>query len=364
MWTSRHGACSRLLGFMIPSLHILTKAPCMADFPPDPSELQDSFQPSWTNYSAFVVFGDSYSDNGHPRAPEDQPSLAPLPAVGGRFCDGLVWDEYLAQKLSNLADSNMTFLNYAYNGAHISNKLSNPSPTAVPDTEDQIQTYLTDLEKYAQHPISGKVFEGRILHALWIGINPIIAIWRSTFNGNQTLHADRLLTPELIKTLNTQVDAFSKQLAQLLHNSSLSKFHSDYMVMTIPPLTNTVLAVSQSTEAAKGDISVAQQYIELLSQLTDHFNKKLVQAVQEMNRQFAIHNSRITVFDTVDFWNDVRAAPQKFGVQSLGACYTDPNKPPCKQPDLYMYWDILHPSSILHDDLSTSIMQFLDELDQ
>ncbi|KAI9614163.1 hypothetical protein KEM48_006075 [Puccinia striiformis f. sp. tritici PST-130] len=307
----------------------------MADFPPDPSELQDSFQPSWTNYSAFVVFGDSYSDNGHPRAPEDQPSLAPLPAVGGRFVmDVIVWDEYLAQKLSNLADSNMTFLNYAYNGAHISNKLSNPSPTAVPDTEDQIQTYLTDLEKYAQHPISGKVFEGRILHALWIGINPIIAIWRSTFNGNQTLHADRLLTPELIKTLNTQVDAFSKQLAQLLHNSSLSKFHSDYM------------------------------YIELLSQLTDHFNKKLVQAVQEMNRQFAIHNSRITVFDTVDFWNDVRAAPQKFGVQSLGACYTDPNKPPCKQPDLYMYWDILHPSSILHDDLSTSIMQFLDELDQ
>ncbi|POW21037.1 hypothetical protein PSHT_02912 [Puccinia striiformis] len=294
---------------MIPSLHILTKAPCMADFPPDPSELQDSFQPSWTNYSAFVVFGDSYSDNGHPRAPEDQPSLAPLPAVGGRFCDG-------PRKKSRLRTRILTFLNYAYNGAHISNKLSNPSPTAVPDTEDQIQTYLTDLEKYAQHPISGKV------------------------------------------------DAFSKQLAQLLHNSSLSKFHSDYMVMTIPPLTNTVLAVSQSTEAAKGDISVAQQYIELLSQLTDHFNKKLVQAVQEMNRQFAIHNSRITVFDTVDFWNDVRAAPQKFGVQSLGACYTDPNKPPCKQPDLYMYWDILHPSSILHDDLSTSIMQFLDELDQ
>ncbi|POW10316.1 hypothetical protein PSTT_06157 [Puccinia striiformis] len=343
---------------MIPSLHILTKAPCMADFPPDPSELQDSFQPSWTNYSAFVVFGDSYSDNGHPRAPEDQPSLAPLPAVGGRFCDGrefvpnsTLYHQNNPKSMPSAAPSNMFKLDSRFllffllisNGAHISNKLSNPSPTAVPDTEDQIQTYLTDLEKYAQHPISGKVFEGRILHALWIGINPIIAIWRSTFNGNQTLHADRLLTPELIKTLNTQVDAFSKQLAQLLHNSSLS---------------------NQSTEAAKGDISVAQQYIELLSQLTDHFNKKLVQAVQEMNRQFAIHNSRITVFDTVDFWNDVRAAPQKFGVQSLGACYTDPNKPPCKQPDLYMYWDILHPSSILHDDLSTSIMQFLDELDQ
>ncbi|KAA1085937.1 hypothetical protein PGT21_024818 [Puccinia graminis f. sp. tritici] len=364
MWISKHRTCNRFIRFVVSPLLVITKASCLVDSPSDPSELQESFQPSWTNYSAFIVFGDSYSDNGHPRSPEDQPSLAAKPAVGGRFCDGPVWDEYLAQNLSNSADSNITFLNYAYNGAHIRNKLSNPSPSPVPDTAAQIQTYLTDLAKYVQHPISGKVFEGRILHALWIGINPILAIWRSASSGNQTLNADTLLTPELAETLNTQVEEFSKQLLQLSDNPSLSKFQTDYMVMTIPPLTNTALALSQSSQASKGDVTLAQQYIELLAQMTDHFNTKLVEAVQKMTRQFSWHKRRITVFDTVDFWDDVRSAPQRFGIQSLGSCYTDPNKPPCKKPDLYMYWDILHPSSIFHANLSNAIMQFLDELNE
>jgi hypothetical protein len=114
-------------------------------------------------------------------------------------------------------------LHFESNGAHIRNKLSNQSPSPVPDTAAQIQTYLTDLAKYVQHPISGKVFDGRILHALWIGINPILGIWRSASSGNQTLNADALLTPELAETLNTQVEEFSKQLLQLLNNPSLSK---------------------------------------------------------------------------------------------------------------------------------------------
>jgi hypothetical protein len=44
------------------------------------------------------------------------------------------------------------------------------------------------------------------------------------------------------------------------------------MVMTIPPLTNTALALSQSSQASRGDVTLAQQYIELLAQMTDHFN--------------------------------------------------------------------------------------------
>lgn len=336
----------------------------MVDFPSEPSETEESFQPSWTNYSAFVVFGDSYSDNGHPRSPEDQPSFAAKPAVGGRFCDGPVWDEYLAQNLSNSADSNITFLNYAYNGAHINNKLSNRAAKPVPDTAAQIHTYLTDLAQYVQHPISRKVFEGRILHALWIGINPILAIWRFAFSANQSLQSDNLLTPEVAEKLDAQVKEFSRQLSYLLNNRSLAKFQTDYMVMTIPPLTNTALAISESSQAAKGDVTLAQQHVELLAQITDHFNSKLVAAVQEMKPRFSIHDSRITIFDTVDFWNDVRSAPEKYGIRSLGSCFTDPNKPPCNKPDLYMYWDILHPSSILHSNLSNAIMQFLNDLDE
>lgn len=109
------------------------------------------------------------------------------------------------------------------NGAHINNKLSNSSSKPVPDTADQIQTYLTELAKYVKHPISQEVFDARILHTVWVGINPIISIWRSTSLVNQTLHSDSFLTPELVKKLDAQVSEVSKQLKLLLDNPSLSK---------------------------------------------------------------------------------------------------------------------------------------------
>lgn len=78
------------------------------------------------NYSALVVFGDSYSDDGHSRKQEDKHSLSGPPAAGGRFCDGPVWDEFLAQNLS--PDSNISFWNYAFSPIH----LPHPFPTRAP----------------------------------------------------------------------------------------------------------------------------------------------------------------------------------------------------------------------------------------
>ncbi|PLW33766.1 hypothetical protein PCANC_16281 [Puccinia coronata f. sp. avenae] len=333
-------------------------------------------QPSMSKYSAFVVFGDSYSDNGHARAPQHNDSFAAKPAVGGRFCDGPVWNEYLVQKLANSEQSNITFLNYAYNGAHINNTLSNSFPNPVPDTGEQIQTYLTELENYVKHPTSAKGLAGNILHTIWIGINPILSIWRSTSYGNETLHPGTFLTPELVEKVDKQVAELNKQLLLLLNNASVSEFQSDFLIMTIPPLTFTNLAVTQAAQQAKGDVTLARKYITLLGELTDDYNQKLVSSIQSIRRQQSMYRGvqnflhrkkrgcRVTLFDTVKFWNDVKSEPQKFGIQSLGSCYTNTQKPPCKQPDHFMYWDILHPSSILHDDLSTAVKTVIDGLDQ
>lgn len=409
MWISPH--CSRFFGlssFVFMLLHMSTVAaimdgditdpafespeslqpsnafpdpmrPSVREFPeslPSSHEVLLSSKPSPKKYSVLVVFGDSYSDNGHPRAPEYQFSLAAKPAVGGRYSDGPVWDEYLAQKLSSSEDTNITFLNYAYNGAHINNKLSNSSSKPVPDTADQIQTYLTELAKYVKHPISQEVFDARILHTVWVGINPIISIWRSTSLVNQTLHSDSFLTPELVKKLDAQVSEVSKQLKLLLDNPSLSKFQSDYLIMTIPPLTYTKLALTRASEEAKGNATLAGKYVQLLSQLTEYYNTKLVEVAHKSNRRqkiaqdsetlenAPIQESRVIVFDTATLWNDVRSEPQKFGIDSFGSCYDNTNKPPCPQPGHFMYWDILHPSTILHVGLSTAIKNFLDGLDK
>lgn len=285
------------------------------------------------------------------------------PSSGGRFSDGPVWDEYLARKLSKPAGPNITFLNYAYNGAFIDNRKHKLPVRPVPDTATQIKTYLKDLQKRAEHPVSEKVFGGRILHALWIGINPIIAIWRSEIYGNQThCDSDTFLDPKLVAQLDTQVEQFSQQLVELLTKPNISQCQADYMIMTIPPLTNTLLASMESSNAAKGNHTIAQHNRQLLGRLTDRFNTKLIEAIQRITPQFFEKRSRITVFDTEQLWNDVSSAPEKFGIKSLDACVTDPRKPPCKKPREHMYWDILHPSTALHESLSTAIMNFLGHL--
>ncbi|WAR61281.1 hypothetical protein PtB15_13B536 [Puccinia triticina] len=224
-------------------------------------------------------------------------------------------------------------------------------------------TYLKDLQKRAEHPVSEKVFGGRILHALWIGINPIIAIWRSEIYGNQThCDSDTFLDPKLVAQLDTQVEQFSQQLVELLTKPNISQCQADYMIMTIPPLTNTLLASMESSNAAKGNHTIAQHNRQLLGRLTDRFNTKLIEAIQRITPQFFEKRSRITVFDTEQLWNDVSSAPEKFGIKSLDACVTDPRKPPCKKPREHMYWDILHPSTALHESLSTAIMNFLGHL--
>lgn len=63
-----------------------------------------------------IIFGASYSDNGHPRPGIFNHSFAPAPSFGGRHSNGIVWNEYLAQMLGG-AD----LRNYAYAGAMVDN---------------------------------------------------------------------------------------------------------------------------------------------------------------------------------------------------------------------------------------------------
>jgi len=404
MWISPHrSSFFGLSGFVFMLLHTSTGAAIIdGDLTVTTFESQESFQPSHefpdpiqplipefpdsmpsfhevlllsseSKYSTLVVFGDSYSDNGHPRAPEYQRSFAPKPAVGGRFSDGPVWDEYLAQELSSPEDTNITFLNYAYNGAHINNKLSNFTSNLVPDTAEQIQMYLTELAEYSKHPISQNVLDARILHTIWIGINPIMSIWTSAVN--QTHHSDTFLTTELVRKLDAQVAEVGKQLTLLLENPSLSKLQSDYLIMTIPPLTYTQAVLAFSSEKAKGNATLAGKYIQLLSQITGYYNTKLVEVTHNSYRRHEIaqdvqnpentpfEESRVIVFDTATFWNEVRSEPQKFGIDSFGCCYDNTKKPRCQPPSHFMYWDILHPSTRLHAGLSTAIKKFLGGFD-
>lgn len=357
------GTLKWLLGFTIISLNLFLTYRCL-ELTSGVSDDQIYNIPPSNTYSALVVFGDSFSDNGHTRPAEYQKFLSSPPSFDGRLSDGLVWDEFLAQNLS--VDFNITFLNYAYNGAHIKNNLSIFPYPLPPDTSTQIQLYLDDLQQYVKQTVSPNEFDARILHTMWIGINPLITAWNKTIHAKKPTNGHTLLGPDLTQKLDENIRELRLQLNQMLNDHNLLKFETDYMLMTIPPLTNTLLVRDTASLAAGGDPTLTQKYSNLFSDMTDYFNFKLIQRIEKikLNLSNSAGKSRIFVFNTGELWREVESKPWLFGFDSSGSCFSDPKKPPCGSPSRYMYWDTLHPSSTLHAHLSYAILSFLQGVDE
>lgn len=117
------------------------------------------------NFSSLVVFGDSYSENGNEYRLSNQTWPVDPAYFGGRFSNGFVWNEDLAQNLS------IPLHNYAYGGATTSNALvqghsSNGSTIPVPSIDEQVNAYLQDIPDDA--PLDSSLF------ALFAGVNDIL----------------------------------------------------------------------------------------------------------------------------------------------------------------------------------------------
>lgn len=92
-------------------------------------------------FSELVVFGDSFTDTGnyYSRWPNDFPSP---PYFNGRFSNGRVWVERLAEQLGAPAPiaSERGGTNYAWGGARTG---AVPNQLGVPDMDSQVQDFLT-----------------------------------------------------------------------------------------------------------------------------------------------------------------------------------------------------------------------------
>lgn len=100
-----------------------------------------------SNFSNIVAFGDSLSDNGN--LYDDDPSACPAETYyEGRFSNGLVWVDYLAE--AGYLDA--TLINNAYGGATTSGLI------------DQVTTY-----------INAGTLDQNALFTIWIGGNDFLA---------------------------------------------------------------------------------------------------------------------------------------------------------------------------------------------
>ncbi len=250
------------------------------------------------DYSAMYVFGDSLSDSGNIfAATSGTPNWAPLaPYFDGRFSNGPVWVEALADQLSLSALPSVTGgTNYAWGGARAGGGVGFP-----PTLGSQAGIFLGDV---------GGVADSDALYVVWGGGNDVLA--------NESANA----ADDLVATISTLADAGAR----------------NFLVPNLPDIGQTPGALGDGTSA-------------LMTQLTLDHNQALADGLAELSLLSPELN--IVSFDVYAIFQALLADPGSFGISNVDeTCWTGDlfgNGTACANPDEYAFWDDIHPTGYTH----------------
>lgn len=154
---------------------------------------------SAADYTDFYIFGDSLSDGGNTPNPE------PF-NLEGRFSNGKVWNEYLAEMLdmpipikSDSAkqgeETAAPATNYARGGAMTHH---GPTELSIPSVFQQIQGKIMD--KSVGHAREGENFDATDLVSIWAGANNLFFSGQTQIRGEFENAALRAANEQLINT--------------------------------------------------------------------------------------------------------------------------------------------------------------------
>lgn len=256
-------------------------------------------------YSAIYAFGDSLSDNGNFFSLTGEPAA---PYVDGRFSNGPVAVERLASRLG------VPLIDFAVGGADSSFTNSDVPPAAgalhFTGVRSQIATYLGLLGAASADPAA--------LYFVWGG-------------ANDFLHGD-LSDPAAIGA--AVIGNVTESLLSL-YAAGARKF----LLPTLPDLGLTPEALALGP-AVSG----------FLSFVSADFDAALTASLGLL--QASLPGAVFTVFDTLGAQHDLLARAGDFGLSNASdACYTGFVGVPgdvCDSPDSYFFWDLHHPTAVVH----------------
>ena len=294
-----------------------------------------------TTIDKIVVFGDSLSDNGNmfnlsngkfPRKP---------PYFSGHFSNGITWVEYLAKALHFDTNSSTQFSDYAYAKAWASD-LNDVDPLSY-------FTLSTEIDEYLSKESTHGAKEANHLFVIWIGNNDYLG-------GDKTLSLD--------EATNLTVSAIKDGIETLIKDGARI-----FLVLNITDLGVTPSSIAEGLEISKR-----------LTRLSYMHNEKLVTMLKEERS----HHPEIKIIEMnlMAYFEDMTKHPAKFKFKYIDKpCYdgdfgsmSDPDKKiaairnkiqlpaayyalphyeasqwhVCSNPNEYIYWDILHPTSYVH----------------
>ncbi|PPS44781.1 SGNH/GDSL hydrolase family protein [Chroococcidiopsis sp. TS-821] len=232
------------------------------------------------------VFGDSLSDTGMVFQATGG-MYPPPPYFQGRYSNGRVWVEYLADRL-NLSSNQVN--NFAYGGA-----------TTDGDRNSLVPGLLTQIQSF--HKTQPKT-RPDALYVIWAGANDYLQ------GASNTIPVENITSA--IASL-TNVGAKKILVANLPDLGQL-------------PTTRT------TANSAR------------LSALTQAHNQSLRRSLKVLQQHSDV---QIATLDANTLYREAIASPATFGFNNvINPCLTNSNA--CHNPDTFLFWDGIHPTTRAH----------------
>ncbi|WP_180381141.1 SGNH/GDSL hydrolase family protein [Fischerella sp. NIES-3754] len=263
--------------------------------------LKTSITNSHTSINELYVFGDSLSDIGNAfNATEGFHPSSP-PYFQGRFSNGLVWVEYLASGLALTPKQNT---NFAYGGATTGSGNLN----GIPDLLTQVDSFIKVYQQVDKNA----------LYILWAG-------------ANDYLHG--MSNPSLsINNISQAIQSLAKAGAKKI------------LVANLPDLGN-IPATRNSP------------YSGILSSATIAHNLGLANSLDLLKQKLG-HDTQMIMFDVHSIYKEAITNPTKFGFTDVNtACLN--NLASCDNPDKFLFWDGIHPTTVAHRILAKAALKEL-----
>ncbi len=263
------------------------------------------------------VFGDSLSDNGNLYA-LTHGNTPKYPYWNGRFSNGPVWVEDLAKDLGMPASD---LDDYAFGGAQTRGGF-------FPSVSRQIDTFDYRYSKA----------DPKALYIIWVGANDVI------FHSHDPL----FLADQHVLNIMSAVDNLHERGAHI------------FLIVNLPAIDKTPLAHTLDAKAGN------HKYSENVAALIKRHNLQLQKSIVDYKKQ----NPDVTILQLGAnvLFNKIIANPEKFNIKVVDkSCYKgnfkgEPNPDDvCSDPDDYLFWDMVHPTRKIHQELARHAKNLLEE---
>ncbi|MBD2256127.1 SGNH/GDSL hydrolase family protein [Pseudanabaena sp. FACHB-2040] len=286
------------------------------------------------SFGRLFVFGDSLSDTGNTAAVTG--GIVPPPILPGidlstgffgalpaytqqRFADELIWLDFLAPQLGATSGQNFAF-------AGATTGFLNTTSPALPGLQQQIGQYLSLKIPAATDD----------LFVLWAGNNDYLEVAGQT---DPTVPVSNL--ESAIRTL-AGVGA------------------ENFLVVNLPDLGQTPLVKNR-------------QNAPQVTGLVEQHNALLASTLASLDQDPSFDGVDLISLDVFSLIESALVSPGQFGFTNVSdPCLTtsplffppDTKNPPitrCANPDEYLFWDSLHPTSKAHQIVASAALQALDQ---